>query len=145
MTPQQVSQIQSSFAKIAPIADQAVELFYRRLFEAAPETRALFRGDMQVQGRKLMAALAAVVNGLGQWHTIVPMARDLARRHIAYGVEPRHYAIVGSALLWTLEQGLAGEFTPELRAAWAAAYSALSEAMIASAYPSALQSDGSRS
>src|SRR6516165_10653891 len=48
---------------------------------------------------------------------------------------PEHYALVGSALLWTLEQGLGDEFTPALRAAWAAAYCALSEVMIASAYP----------
>ena len=61
-----------------------------------------------------------------------PIAGDLAKRHVGYGVAREHYALVGSALLWTLEQGLADEFTPALRAAWEAAYSALSEVMIAS-------------
>jgi nitric oxide dioxygenase len=75
------------------------------------------------------------VNSLGDFEAIVPIARDLAERHAAYGVAREHYALVGSALLWTLEQGLADEFTPALRAAWEAAYSALSEVMIASAYP----------
>ena len=137
MTPQQVNQIQASFRKLAPIADRAAALFYARLFEMAPETRAMFRGDMDTQGRKLMAAIATVVNSLGDLDAIVPVARDLAKRHVAYGVEPEHYALVGSALLWTLEQGLGDEFTPALRAAWGAAYCALSEVMIASALPGA--------
>jgi nitric oxide dioxygenase len=139
MTPQQVNQVQASFIKVAPIANRAAALFYGRLFETAPETRALFCGDMGRQGRKLMAAVATVVNSLGDFAAIVPVARDLAKRHVAYGVAPEHYARVGSALLWTLEQGLGDEFTPALRAAWEAAYSALSEVMIASAYPASRQ------
>ena len=82
-----------------------------------------------------MAALATVVGSLGQFETVIPVVRDLAKRHVAYGVEPAHYPLVGAALLWTLEQGLADEFTPALRAAWEAAYSALAEVMIAAAYP----------
>jgi nitric oxide dioxygenase len=135
MTPQQVNQVQTSFVKIVPIAERAAALFYGRLFETAPETRALFHGDMDTQRRKLMSALATVVNSLRDFEAIVPVARDLAKRHIAYGVAREHYAPVGSALLWTLERGLAGEFTPAMRAAWEAAYSAISEVMIASAYP----------
>jgi hemoglobin-like flavoprotein len=82
-----------------------------------------------------MSALATVVNSLGDFEAIVPVARDLAKRHVAYGVAREHYSLVRSALLWTLEQDLADEFSPALRAAWEAAYSALSEVMIASAYP----------
>lgn len=135
MTPLQVSEVQASFAKVEPIADQAATLFYGRLFETAPETRPLFSGDMDAQGRKLMAAIATVVNSLGEVEAIVPVVQDLAVRHVAYGVRPEHYAVVGAALLWTLEQGLAADFTPEVAAAWAAAYAALSELMIAAAYP----------
>ena len=135
MTPQQVDLVQASFIKVVPMANRAAALFYGRLFETAPETRALFRSDIDRQGRKLMSALKTVVNNLGDFETIVPVARDLAKRHVAYGVAREHYSLVGSALLWTLEQGLADEFTPALRAAWEAAYSALSEVMIASAYP----------
>ena len=139
MTPQQVNQVQESFIKVAPIANRAAALFYGRLFETAPETRALFRGDIDTQGQKLMSALATVVNSLGDFEAIVPVARHLAKRHVAYGVAREHYSLVRSALLWTLEQGLADEFSPALRAAWEAAYSALSEAMIASAYPASQQ------
>ncbi len=135
MTPQQVVLVQASFAKVAPIAEQAAALFYDRLFETAPETRALFHGDMTIQGRKLMGAITTVVTNLDDLGAVVPVAQELARRHVGYGVRPEHYAPVGAALLWTLEQGLGGDFTPDVGAAWAAAYGALSGAMIAAAYP----------
>jgi nitric oxide dioxygenase len=135
MTPEQIEQVRTSFAKVVPIADQAAALFYGRLFETTPELRALFHRGMHVQGQKLMRALATVVDGLGHIEAIAPVVRDLAKRHVAYGVQPEHYPLVGAALLWTLEQGLGDEFTPTLRAAWATAYSALSEMMIAAAYP----------
>jgi hemoglobin-like flavoprotein len=136
MTPQDVEHVQASFAKVAPIAEQAAEIFYARLFETAPEVRPLFTGDMDSQGRKLMAAIATVVDGLGDIDGIAPAVRDLAKQHVAYGVRPEHYQAVGAALLWTLEQGLGDQFTPAVGAAWAAAYGALSELMIAAAYPS---------
>jgi hemoglobin-like flavoprotein len=135
MTPQQVAQVQASFKKVAPIADQAAALFYGRLFETAPEVRALFTGDLKAQGRKLMTTIATVVNGLDDLEAIAPGVCDLAKRHVAYGVRPEHYAPVGAALLWTVEQGLGGDFTPAVSAAWAAAYAALSDMMIAAAYP----------
>ena len=45
MTPDQIDLVQSSFAKVVPIADAAAELFYGRLFEIAPEVKPLFRGS----------------------------------------------------------------------------------------------------
>jgi hypothetical protein len=41
--------VQSTFAAIVPIADDAAMLFYQRLFEIAPELRPMFRGDMTEQ------------------------------------------------------------------------------------------------
>ena len=64
----------------------------------------------------------------------MPAARSLAKRHVGYGVKAADYAPVGAALLWTLEQGLGEQWTPALAAAWRAAYTLLSEFMIAEAY-----------
>jgi len=133
MTQDDIRQIQASFAKVAPISEQAAALFYGQLFEIAPEVEPLFRGDMAEQGRKLMAMLAVVVNGLGNPQSILPAASALAKRHVAYGVKAEHYAPVGAALLWTLERGLGPEWTPSLAAAWTAAYTMLSGYMIGEA------------
>lgn len=122
--------MQSSFAKVLPIAPQAAEIFYSRLFELAPQVRTLFKGDMKEQGRKLMAMLATVVNGLTRLETIVPAAQQLAVRHAAYGVRPEHYSVVGAALLDTLDKGLGDDFTTEVRDAWSSAYGLLSNVMI---------------
>jgi hypothetical protein len=85
MTPAQIELIQQSFARLAPISDKAAALFYDRLFETAPEVKPLFRGDMTKQGRKLMATLALVVNGLNKLDAILPAASVLAKRHVGYG------------------------------------------------------------
>jgi nitric oxide dioxygenase len=130
MTPQQVALVQASFAKVAPIAPQAADMFYARLFELAPQVRPMFRGDMAEQGRKLMTMLATVVNGLSRLDVIVPAAQQLAARHVAYGARAEHYPVVGAALLDTLEKGLGADFTPEVREAWTTAYGVLSGVMI---------------
>jgi hemoglobin-like flavoprotein len=134
MTPEQIQLIQKSYAKVVPIADQAAQLFYGRLFAIAPEVETLFHGDMDEQGRKLMATLTVVVGGLNKLDTILPAASALAKRHVGYGVRPSHYTPVGEALLWTLEQGLGTEWTPPLAEAWTAAYTILSGFMIEEAY-----------
>lgn len=133
MTPQQIESVRQSFGKVAPIADQAATLFYGRLFEIAPESRALFKSDLSEQGRKLMATLAVVVRGLDDLPSLMPAVTRLAERHAGYGVAAAHYAPVGAALLWALEQGLSEGFTTEVRDAWIAAYGTLSGAMIAAA------------
>jgi nitric oxide dioxygenase len=135
VTPQQVSLVQQSFSKVAPIAPQAADLFYCRLFEVAPQVRSLFPDDMSEQKKKLMGMLAVVVNGLDKLDTILPAASALAKRHVAYGAVSDHYPVVGGALLWTLEKGLGEAWTPELADAWTDAYTTLSGFMIAEAYP----------
>jgi hemoglobin-like flavoprotein len=134
MTPDQIKLVQQSFAKVAPISEQAAVLFYDRLFEIAPAVRKMFPNDMAEQRRKLMATLAIVVNGLSNLEMILPAASSLATRHVAYGARPEHYPVVGEALLWTLEKGLGADWTPDVAAAWTAAYTTLSGFMIAQAY-----------
>lgn len=129
MTPRQILLVQQSFTKVAAIRETAAALFYDRLFAIDPSTRALFRGDLAAQGAKLMAALATVVQSLDRLDLVLDDIRSLARRHVGYGVRDAHYASVGAALLWTLEQGLGDDFTPDVREAWACAYDALSSTM----------------
>ena len=134
MNPSQIKLVQESFAKVAPIADQAAVIFYDRLFEVAPQVKAMFPADMTEQRRKLMVMLAAVVNGLGNLETVLPAASALANRHVTYGAKAEHYPVVGAALLWTLEKGLGDGWTPEVAEAWTDAYDWLSGFMISEAY-----------
>ncbi|MDI3564147.1 globin family protein [Bradyrhizobium sp. Arg816] len=134
MTPEQITLVQQSFSKVAPISEAASVLFYDRLFEVAPSVRAMFPEDMTEQRKKLMGMLAAVVGGLSNLETILPAASALAKRHVAYGAKAEHYPVVGATLLWTLEKGLGEAWTPELATAWTDTYGVLSGYMISEAY-----------
>jgi hemoglobin-like flavoprotein len=129
MLPEQVYLVRLSWQKVLPIADQAAGLFYSRLFEIAPETRPLFKGDMRTQGKKLMGMINTVVNGLSEFDQFVPMVQELGRRHAGYGVTEAHYRCVEEALMWTLQQGLGDQFTAEVQTAWRTAYSLLADIM----------------
>ena len=96
--------------------------------------KALFPADLTEQRKKLMAMLAAVVSGLSNIESILPAASALAMRHVSYGAKAEHYPVVGGTLLWTLEKGLGEAWTPEIAAAWTAAYGTLSTYMISEAY-----------
>ncbi len=133
LTETQIWLVQTSFAKVAPIADKAAELFYERLFQLDPSLRKLFRGDMKAQGKKLMSMIAAAVKGLNDLNGLVPVLQGLGQRHAGYGVQDKDYATVGQALIWTLEQGLGKEFNHDVRQAWIAVYTVIADTMKAAA------------
>lgn len=130
LTARQVDLVQDSFALIVPITETAAAEFYRRLFELAPDTRPLFKQDMVDQGRKLFLTLAIIVDSLDRLADVVPVARELAVRHVGYGAEERHYAAVGLALIETLRAGLRIRFDSATEEAWSSAYAILSDAML---------------
>ena len=134
MTPEQKTLVKDTWSKVVPIADTAATMFYNRLFEIDASTRALFRTvDMAEQRRKLVQALATVINGLDNLAPLVPVLENLGRSHVRYGVTDKHYDSVGAALLWTLEQGLKDVWTPAVKDAWTAAYGAVAGVMLGAA------------
>lgn len=135
MNPETVALVQNSWKKVAVIAPQAAHLFYQNLFTADPGLKPLFKGDMDKQGKELMQMIGAAVGKLNDLEILVPVLQGLAQRHVGYGVQPVHYQTVGQALLQTLEQGLDGDFTPDVKAAWSNIYGAMADVMIAAAKP----------
>ena len=130
MTPRQIDLVKTSFGRIMPMKEQAAELFYCRLFELDPSLRLIFKSDMTEQKQKLMVAIALVVANLDKMESLRPTVLELGRRHRGYNVQPRHYDVVGEALLWTLEIGLGSTWTKEMAEAWGAAYQILAATMI---------------
>lgn len=129
MNDYQKQLVQNSFREIVPIADQVAALFYGRLFKLDPTLRPLFTSDMAQQGLKLMNTLKLAVSGLDELEKIVPALQSLGRNHVDYGVRDEHYATVGEALIWTLEQGLGEQFTDEVCDAWTETFGLLSTVM----------------
>jgi hemoglobin-like flavoprotein len=130
MLPRQKKLIQDTWTQVAPIADQAAAIFYQRLFEIDPSTRALFdTTDLLQQRKKLIQILSVAVSSLDNLGALGKTVEELGRRHAGYGVKDAHYDSAGVALLWTLEQGLGSAWTPEAAVAWKEVYGLLSNIM----------------
>ncbi len=137
MTPEQMELVHSSFAVFYPSAyDRFAEDFYRRLFALDPAIAALFPPELKAQRLKLMTTFNLAVNGLRHPATLAPMLGKLGQLHEQAGVEQAHYETLGFALLETIEQYLGPQFTPEVSAAWSAAYGVI--AMLMQATPDAV-------
>ena len=130
MSPEDKEILKATWAMVTPISDVAAGLFYERLFTLDPSLQPMFaNADMKEQRRKLMQAIAAVINGVDNLDALVPTLQHLGRSHVRYGVSDQHYETVGAALLWTLEQGLKEAWTPAAKSAWTAAYSTVATVM----------------
>jgi hemoglobin-like flavoprotein len=129
MDNEQIRLVRESFKQIEPVAEEAGVLFYVKLFKLDPDLRRLFKGKMNEQADKLMQMIELAVSGLDRLEQLLPQLRALGARHAGYGVEDRYYETVGTALLWTLEQALGEDFTPETREAWTEVYGLLAQTM----------------
>jgi hemoglobin-like flavoprotein len=133
LTAEECQLVQASFAQVDPVANRVAAMFYERLFELDPTLSALFKVDMATQGARFMEKLAIAVKGLEDLDEIAPFVETLGRRHGGFGVKTKDYDTVSDALLWALEQHLGPAFGDDVRAAWSAAYEALSTMMIEAA------------
>jgi len=137
MTPQQAHIVHMTWRSVLPVGGTFAELFYGRLFAVDPELKKLFRDDIVEQGRNLTAMLSVAAANVGKPERITLALRNLGKRHVAYGVKPKDFANFEDALLFALEHALIDVFTPEVKAAWRAAYALVSGAMLEAFTPSA--------
>jgi hemoglobin-like flavoprotein len=129
MTPAQVRLIKTSFDAMWPIRGDIAELCYSRFFELAPDAKALFKNDMELQRAKLMDMIAALVGSLDQQALFQSIITNSGRHHARFGVRPSQYAALGEALIWSLERKLGTSLTPELLASWRALYATVQAEM----------------
>ena len=131
LTPEQKQLVRSTWEMVEQNQnDAAARLFYGRLFEIDPSTRALFAStDMAHQREKFMKTITTTVAELEYPDFLLPGIEALGRRHVGYGAKEEHYESVGAALLWTLRQSLGEEFTSEAEEAWAETYEMVATTM----------------
>lgn len=125
--------VRDSFESVQAYGISVVVLFYGRLFETAPETRALFKIDIREQSRKLEDTLRLTVSALDNFEELVPVLEELGRRHVTYGVQPYQHEKLRTALLWAFGQALGLEFDRETRAAWDQLLTLISSVMLEAA------------
>ena len=121
--------VQQSWTKIIPIRDDAAALFYTRLFELDPSLRSRFKGDVTEQTRTWGTMVSIAVANLERPFILLPTLYSLGAQQEKNGIQAHHYDIAGIALLDTLQCVLGEAFTPEIRAAWANGYRAITNVL----------------
>jgi hemoglobin-like flavoprotein len=126
--------LETTFDLVAPRGDELMDIFYARLFEAAPSVRPLFDAtDLRRQKAMLLGTLVLLRNSLRNLDAIVPKLRALGARHVAYGVEPEHYVVVGEVLIASMAEIAGDAWRPEHELAWAAALAVVADVMLSGA------------
>lgn len=129
VTSKQVRILHATLGWIAARPKEAAASFYRHLFELAPETRDLFVFDLERQGDKLIATLSTIVLRIEDWPSIEPDLIEMGMRHVAYGVQQKHYPVTEQALLAMLKDMGGEHFDAEVETAWRAAYALMAGVM----------------
>jgi len=154
-TTKMTNAVEQSWEKVQEVGMEAVsELFYRNLFELAPEMTEYFPPEVRMRHRdwslddsadesdiydspglrkiftKILLAVGAAVAGLHDINRLVPMLAQLGERHSGLGIEEAHYHILGKALICTLRSTLSDMFVPEVEFAWTMVYSFISAIMV---------------
>ncbi|MCB0518878.1 MAG: hemoglobin [Lewinellaceae bacterium] len=131
MTTSQINLVKKSWRLLRLLPPELVaDTFYSKLFLDHPELRRMFPKQMDEQYKKLVDMLSALVARLDNLEGFQQEIADMAKRHIGYGVQLKHYAMVGDALLWTLEKGLGSDWDKETSEAWFVCYTTIAERMM---------------
>lgn len=106
--------------------------FYQRMFTHNPELKHIFNMGNQQSGRQQMALALAVLNyaeNIDDPSVLITPVTQIGHKHVSLDIRPEHYSIVGKHLLASIQEVLGAGATPELIAAWGAAYGQLAAIM----------------
>ncbi len=132
--------LETSFDLVAPRGDELMDVFYARLFAAAPAVKPLFAGtDLKKQKGMLLATLVLLRKSLRDLEVIVPKLRECGARHVAYGARPEHYPVVGEVLIASMAEIAGPAWTDEYEQAWSTAFGIVAGAMIEGAVSAELE------
>lgn len=107
--------------------------FYQLMLREHPELKAFFNEAHQAQGtqaRALAGAVLAYAANIDRLEALAGALPRIIQKHVALGVQPEHYPIVGQCLLHAIKDVLGDAATDDIIAAWGEAYGALAQLLI---------------
>ncbi len=129
MSPDQLAALRFFFVTVEPRLPDAVALMYDRFFEAAPETAALFKGNMQEQRRQFTLMLWSVVRltrsselwpvNASTGQAPIPAIEKLGMWHSHARVLPAHFETMKKVLSRCFREMFPKDFTPPVEKALA--------------------------
>jgi len=96
---------------------QFYDLFFKNLYEIAPQTKPVFRSSMHVQSKALINIVGAIRNILHSEDASATIG-SLAYRHIKYGVKLEFFDFLGTALIKTLKHLSGKTWNKEIEESW---------------------------
>ena len=130
LTQSQIFKVRESWIAVNANSELFGLAFYNTLFEMAPELKQMFKSDTAHQATKFTSMLSYLVLKLNRVNEMRAEMTRLAAIHNSHGVQPRHYLVVGEALLATLKKRLGAHFDAETGDAWQQAFAVISKLMI---------------
>ena len=112
--------IERSFEIAAERCEDLTPLVYRRLFDAHPEARAMFRTEASesVMGSMLALTIDAIMDFAGDRTGHFRMIECEVSSHDAYGTPRELFVSFFGIIAETLREILGTDWTPEIDAAW---------------------------
>ncbi|HET8792112.1 MAG TPA: NO-inducible flavohemoprotein [Modicisalibacter sp.] len=133
LTSAQEGLIEATAPVVAEHLEAITQRFYPLMFERYPDVRALFNATHQASGSQAKA----LANGVLAY---VQLRKDPARarqvmstvvsKHVALGIRPDQYPIVGECLMAAIGEVLGDAVTAEIADAWSGLYAELAGLLI---------------
>jgi len=133
MQQQQKDIVKATVPVLQQYGEAITTEFYRTLFAEHPALLNIFNPANQRSGgqaRSLAASILTYAAHIDHLDQLGGMVNRIAHKHASLEVQPEHYPIVGDHLLRAIRAVLGEAATPEIIAAWGAAYQQLATIMI---------------
>jgi nitric oxide dioxygenase len=133
MLQQQKDIVKATVPVLQQYGEAITTEFYKTLFAENPVLMNIFNPANQRSGgqaRSLAASILAYAANIDQLDRLGGMVNRIAHKHASLEVQPEHYPIVGDHLLRAIRTVLGEAATPEILAAWGAAYQQLATVMV---------------
>ena len=134
LSPQTIATIQATVPALQSHGEAITRHFYHLMFREHPEVKGFFNEAHQATGtqaKALAGAVLAYAAHIDRLEAIAPALPRIIQKHVALGVRPEHYPIVGKCLLRAIREVLGEAATDEIIDAWAQAYQSLADLLIA--------------
>lgn len=111
-------ELQDSLYLLLQDEESFAQIFYKKVFDKAPFVKALFKNNMQDQGRLLTHMLGGIVYALSRPEHLIMGLKKLGSNHQRYGVKKNYYPVVKEALMETIPEVLGEHYKPKIADAW---------------------------
>lgn len=123
--------LRTTFALLAPKANQLILRFYEELFKRYPAVEPMFANTSRPkQAKMLVGAISTVIDNIDDPDTLVPVLQQMGARHKGYGAVPDHYGAVAETLLDVMKEFAGKAWTKPVHNAWSDALNLVAETML---------------